>query len=120
MGCMAYATDLARVLAWWRYNGHDMGQERPRKMDLEPEILSAYAATFINRWDMYPLQVEGGTYVSIHKPLDEGLVTAHIKGSITIGAYALDPNGWAKWICIDSDDSKRWDELVNLAQVLSD
>ncbi len=39
-------------------------------MELDREIVRAYAQTFINRRDMYPMQIPDGTYVSVKKKLD--------------------------------------------------
>jgi hypothetical protein len=80
--------------------------------------VAAYAATFVSRRDLYPIQLGNGSYVSVKKELTDSMVAAHIKGYITIGAYALDRSGWAKWICFDADDEERWQGLVGLAHKL--
>ncbi|MBX3082092.1 MAG: hypothetical protein KF716_10700 [Anaerolineae bacterium] len=79
----------------------------------------AYAATFIARDDMYPLQLENGRYISIQRQLYPDLIAAHLKGFITIGAYALDRESIAKWVCLDADDQLRWHKLIDLAQKLT-
>jgi len=80
----------------------------------------AYAATFIPRDDMYPLQLENGRYISLQRELYTDLIAAHLKGLITIGAYALDKQSQAKWLCLDADDTFRWNKLIDLAHTLAD
>src|SRR6266568_252895 len=92
-----------------------MTQERQPPKELDETIVSAYIATFINRQDVYPIQLDTGSYVSVKKSLTSDLVAAHLKGYITIGAYALEPHGWAKWLCLDADDEKRWKGLLRFA-----
>ncbi len=93
-------------------------RERANRPDLEPQFVADFAATFISRHDVYPIQLDNGTYVSVHKPRTDEIIAAHLKGYITIGAYALDRNGWAKWLCFDADDDKRWKGLLRLAHQL--
>src|SRR5579859_874998 len=93
------------------------GERQPHR-ELDQAIVSAYAATFISRQDVYPIQLDNGSYVSIKERLAPELIAAHLKGYITIGAYALDQNGWAKWLCFDADDEKRWKWILRLARGL--
>jgi hypothetical protein len=96
-----------------------MSKERPGKVELDPQAISGYAATFINRRDMYPLQLDNGTYVTVAKPLTDNLIYAHLLGKVSIGTYALDPKGWAKWVCFDADYDEHFAGLVSMAQALS-
>src|SRR5579859_3886259 len=95
-----------------------MPKERQPHTELDQTAISAYAATFVNRHDKYPVQLDNGTYISVEKELTDMIIAAHLKGYITIGAYALDRNGWAKWLCFDADDEKRWKGLLRLARSL--
>jgi hypothetical protein len=95
-----------------------MGKERPNRGELDPQTVASYAQTFISRRDRYAIQLDNGAYVSVSKELTENLIAAHLKGYLTLGAYALNPNGWAKWICFDADDEKRWLGLQRLAKTL--
>src|SRR5258708_25095304 len=95
-----------------------VGQERRQNTELDEKVLAGFAATFISRRDMYPVQVENGTYITVQKTLTDTVVAAHLKGYITIGAYALDLNGWAKWLCFDADDEKHWKSLNRMAKCL--
>ncbi len=95
-----------------------MGAEYQPNRELSWELVAAFAATFLARRDLYSIQLLDGTYVSIHKELTDSVIAAHVKGNITIGAYVLDPNGWAKWICCDADDEKSWQKLLKMAKKL--
>src|SRR5258706_352853 len=54
------------------------GKEGYRSIELSPELVQAFAATFISRWDKYPLQLPDGTYAQIHKPLTYTHVFKHL------------------------------------------
>ncbi len=81
--------------------------------------MRGYASTFIARVDQHPLQRPDGRYISVKKPLNLRLVASHLKGEVTLGAYALDANSQAKWVCLDADDDPEWHQLVALSRHLS-
>jgi hypothetical protein len=97
-----------------------MGREHQPKRDLERDHVVAYANTFIPRLDQYPLQLKDGSYTHIKRELYPDLIAAHLKGFITIGAYALDVEHQAKWLCFDADDGLRWYGLVALSRSLAE
>ena len=37
--------------------------ETVRHVELESDIIKAYAETFFSRWDLYPMQIDDGSYV---------------------------------------------------------
>ncbi len=92
--------------------------ERPPQHELDPSLVERFAATFISRRDCYPWQQSDGSYISVHKPLTADLLQRHLKGSITLGAYALNSASMAQWICLDADDEPQWDHLRELAHSL--
>lgn len=92
--------------------------DRSTPAELEPEILNGYAATFIPRADCYPKQQPKGNYITVYQPLKRHLIAHHLQGKITLGAYALDRESMAKWICLDADDEDQWLGLVALATTL--
>src|SRR5947208_1856885 len=96
-----------------------MTQERSNKPEIDPSIVTAFTTTFISRHDQFPIQLENGTYVTVEKPLTEKLIYAHLRGYITIGAYALDSNGWSSWLCFDADDEKNWQKFIKMSQKLA-
>lgn len=97
--------------------------ERTRRTELEQEIVAAYAATFISRWDCYPKQLPTGKYTRTNHPLSLQHVYDHLYGlaNMTLGAYALDTASRAKWVCFDADDETTYNGLrhaiFSLAQV---
>jgi hypothetical protein len=92
--------------------------ERPPRNELDPSLVEAYAATFISRRDCYPWQQGDGSYISVHKPLTTDLLHRHLKGAITLGAYALDATSKAHWICLDADTDDQWTRVLTLANRL--
>ncbi len=92
-----------------------MGREHEPPAELDPGLVAAYAATFIPRFDRYPLQLPDGRYVTLRRQLHLDLVTAHLKGLITLGAYALDAQSQARWVCFDADDGDQWQRLLAMA-----
>jgi hypothetical protein len=98
--------------------------ERPKCVELDSELAAAYAATFIPRWDRYVLQQPDGSYLQIKQPLTVDLVLAHLcahyqgRSPVTLGAYALNGDSIARWICLDADDEAQWTGLWQMAHVL--
>lgn len=111
-------TNIFVVACWSIIKG--MQQERSKRHELDSSLVKDYAEVFINRWDMYPLQLPGGTYASVKKPLSLDLVTAHLLGKVTLGAYALDGESHAKWVCFDADGQVAWQQLRNVAASLTE
>ncbi|MCA0457142.1 MAG: hypothetical protein LCI00_24435 [Chloroflexi bacterium] len=93
-------------------------QERELNVEITPLFIDSFAKTFISRRDCYPWQQADGSYISVHKPLTADLLQRHFKGSITLGAYALNSASMAQWICLDADDETQWDQLGELADTL--
>jgi len=58
---------------------------------------------FVNRSDVYAVQLPEGGYRSIKEPLTDELIQQHLKGKITIGVYQINQQNQAKWICWDFD-----------------
>ncbi len=102
------------------YNTITMNPERPARVELDRGLVVAYGATFIPRDDLYPLQLEDGSYIVIKRTLHPDLIAAHLKGLITIGAYALDPESQAQWLCCDADDAETWAGVQDMARALTE
>jgi hypothetical protein len=92
-----------------------MRHEDERQPELAPELLQAFTAAFINRFDCYPIQNSDGSYSRIQQPLTLPIVEQHIRGRFTIGAYALDERSRAKFLVLDADDDDDWTKLLTLA-----
>lgn len=86
--------------------------------EISSELVQAYADTFIPRYDLYPLQLRDGLYVSVKKPLELAQIRQHLKGTLTLGAYTLSPTDMASWLCLDADDEQGWHSLVEMAGML--
>jgi hypothetical protein len=91
-----------------------------RYVKLAPELVKAFTSVLVSRRDMYPFQQPDGRYVTVRRPLNSALVEGHLKGHITLGAYALAADSQAKWLCFDADEKEEWDGLLDLARSLSD
>ena len=95
-----------------------MRPERSQGHELEPSLVEAFVAAFIPRSDMYPIQRHDGRYVTVRKPLTASLVESHLLGRITLGAYALNPDSRARWLCYDADSGVSWTYLQAMALAL--
>lgn len=96
-----------------------MVKEQYSSKELDREHVHAYADTFIPRFDAYPIQLPNGLYVTVHKELELELVSLHLQGPPTLGAYALDQDNKAKWICFDADNDNQWQQLLGMAADLT-
>ena len=81
-------------------------------------MLRRFARTFIPRQDCYPLQTEDGRYITLQRHFELDYVQAHLKGILTLGAYALDARSQARWLCLDADTPEQWTELLKMTRDL--
>jgi hypothetical protein len=96
-------------------------QEKESFTDKELSPLAEILARrFINRWDMYPKQLDDGSYVTMHEALHVGLLLGHLRGQITLGAYVLDEDSRGRFLVLDADEAPDWRRLQALASVLFD
>lgn len=70
---------------------------------------------FINRWDMYHFQIDDGTYRAAKKPLTRQLLTGHLKGSTTLGAYMMNRQSQAREVVFDADTDDQLQQLWQAA-----
>lgn len=92
-------------------------ERQPSDVELSP-LAEILARKFINRWDIYPEQLENGRYVSRHESLHVGLLFAHLRGEMTLGTYLLDANSRGRFLVYDADDNPGWRRLQALAHAL--
>ncbi len=85
--------------------------------ELSP-LVGVLARKFISRWDMYPQQLGNGRWLTVHEPLHVGLLQAHLRGKVTLGAYLLDEQSRGRFLVLDADDDERWQRLQGVAQKL--
>ena len=77
------------------------------------------AQRFVRRWDLHARQIDDGSYVCVHEPLNVGHLFAHLQGEITLGAYLLDQESRARFIVLDADDAQSWERPGHLARELA-
>ena len=97
------------------------GIENFYRGEIEKDTITQFMEVFLSRRDCYPRQLENerGTYVKVSRPAHEGLVYAHLKGVLTIGAYALSLDNQAKWVAFDADDEEEWAGVLALSRSLA-
>jgi hypothetical protein len=83
--------------------------------EFSSELIKAYFQTFFSRTDLYAIQRYDGAYQSIKRPLREQLVRAHVAGDVTLGAYVLNRDSHARWLCLDADSDPAWKALMQAA-----
>jgi hypothetical protein len=95
-------------------------------MEPKPEIQKEnwllaenFTRQFIQRPDLYARQLDDGSYVCVYRKFSTGLMYAHLKGAITLGAYILNSDSQAKFTVLDADDAEGFDKLKNAAEDLA-
>lgn len=100
------------------YNGRMPHPEYERPAEIDGAVLAAYTNTFIGRSDCYPVQCADGRYRAVYQPLTLAKVEAHVRGQMTLGAYALNTQHQARWLCLDADTDSQWAGLGQMAEQL--
>ena len=77
------------------------------------------AQRFVQRWDLFALQLGDGRYICVHKQLNMGHLVDHLRGKITLGTYLLDQESRARFLVLDVDDEQGWERLGHLARGLA-
>lgn len=86
---------------------------------LEMDSLAAVMGyEFIQRWDLYPKQLDDGRYVSVKEKLQHKTIVDHLSGAMTLGMYLLDKKSRGRHLIFDADDAPGWRRLVALQKVL--
>jgi hypothetical protein len=101
-----------------------MSLEITRFFEQNPELLQAFADTFIARFDTYPYQLPDGSYIRAHANLPDGIkqyhslqtghLESHLTGQHTLGVYMLNPQSETTRIVLDDDSDnglKRLQEI---------
>ena len=91
----------------------------PGEQDLG-ELAITLGERFIQRWDLYARQREDGRYAAVKRPLGRNHLLAHLRGTMTLGAYVLDENSRTRFLVVDADDDPDWRRLNGLARVLGE
>jgi len=74
----------------------------------------------VQRRDMYAHQLDDGSYVCVHEPLNVDHLLDHLRGEITLSAYLLDQESRAQFLVLDTDDAQAWERLGHLARELAE
>jgi hypothetical protein len=104
------------------YTGYAM-VERERLLLPDAELSRpalVLAQRFVPRWELDARQLDDGSYVCVHEPLNVGHLFAHLQGEITLGAYLLDQENRARFIVLSADDAQSWERLCHLVIALAD
>jgi hypothetical protein len=64
------------------------------------------------------VQRRDGSYATIYQPLTLAHLEKHLRGEITLGAYALNAENMGQWVCLDADAETSWQGLLTLAHHL--
>ena len=81
-------------------------------------LVDGLTDVFIQRSDLYPKQMDDGSYLCIHKPLNTKHLTQHMQGELTLGTYVLDENSMARFVVFDADDDSEMERLVTMTRIL--
>ena len=77
------------------------------------------AQKFVRCRDLYAHQIDDGSYICVHEPLNVSHLFAHLRGEVTLGAYLLDQDSRARFLVLDADDAQSWQQLGHLARALA-
>jgi hypothetical protein len=72
-------------------------------IDVFEKIVEKVWELFVNRTDVYAVQQPDGTYRRVSGELTREHIRRHLRGQITLGAYATSQESFARWICFDFD-----------------
>jgi hypothetical protein len=101
------------------YNyGVQRSKERSPLLEYPPELLHSFITTFFNRQDTYAVQQADSRYLRVKEPLTTHTIVAHLKGSLTLGTYALNKQSDGQWLCFDADTTESWEALKDLDREL--
>jgi hypothetical protein len=77
------------------------------------------AGAFLQRRDLYAVQLMDGRYACVRKPLKAWHVWQHLEGEMTLGAYAMDAHSRTRFAVIDADDEESFKGLIAAQQLLA-
>ena len=61
-----------------------MNKENQLQQQEYETIAKGVANTFVQRWDLHPRQLENGSNICVHEPLEMVHIQAHLQGEITL------------------------------------
>ncbi len=81
---------------------------------------SILANRFVQRWDLYPQQLNDGRYICLHEQLNVEHLYSHLRGDITLGIYLLNKDSHVRFIVLDHDGENGWDYLSECGNKLAE
>lgn len=82
-------------------------------------LAGSLAEVFISRWDVYARQLDDGSYICLHEPLNVENIVSHLKGDVTLSVYLLDPESQARHIVFDADSQDEMEQLIHISKSLA-
>ncbi len=82
-------------------------------------LAGQWMARYLQRTDLFALQLNNGRYACIKTPVHTRLMVLHLRGQLTLGGYLLDPQSRVRQVIFDADDEERFDHLKHLAEALA-
>ena len=117
-GIMRTTTYPVAASNFWYPTGMAISEEHfPEKE--QHELAQILANRFVNRFDVYHYQIADGTYRMRREPLTRSILMAHLRGEITLGAYALNSESQGQALIFDADHEEHWQQLVEIVPKLA-
>ena len=71
-------------------------------MKISNELVRLFRERFVQRVDLYPIQLDRGGYTVVRRPLTGETIRKHLKAEITLGLYTS-ADSTTRWLCLDVD-----------------
>ena len=71
-------------------------------MKIAAELVRLFRERFVQRVDLYPIQLDGGGYTGVRRPLTDETICKHLEGELTLGLYTS-ADSTTRWLCLDVD-----------------
>lgn len=82
-------------------------------------LVDALIDKFVNRNDVYAVQLPRGGYFKVEEPLTREVLAEHLRGESTVGVYQLSRDDRVKWLCFDLDPEKLSDPAASAKTILN-
>ena len=71
-------------------------------MEITAELVRVFRERFVQRVGPYPIQLDGGGYTVVRRPLTDETIRKHLEGELTLGLYTS-ADSTTRWLCLDVD-----------------
>lgn len=71
-------------------------------MQTTAELVRLFRSRFVQRADLYPIQLDTGGYTVVRRPLTDETIRKHLEGELTVGLYTS-ADSTTRWLCLDVD-----------------